>query len=74
MILEELFFVKKSAVIKAYNILKPMFFPADYPQRALSRHQIVTASNNPICGHYGGEFSTTYIGNDLRNSRRNFIP
>ena len=70
----QLFFVKKSAVIKAYNILKPMFFPADYPQRALSRHQIVTASNNPICGHYGGEFSTTYIGNDLRNSRRNFIP
>lgn len=70
----QLFFIRRTAIIKAYNILKPMFFPSDYPQRVLSKQGIVTVSNNPLCGHHwGGEFATTYIGNDLRNSRRKFI-
>jgi GR25 family glycosyltransferase involved in LPS biosynthesis len=71
----QLFFIKKSSVIKAYDILKPMFFPADYPQTLLCNQGIVTASNNGLCGHHWrGQYSTTYIGNDIRkNVRRNFI-
>jgi glycosyl transferase family 25 len=71
----QLFFIKKSSVIKAYDILKPMWFPADHPQRLLCNQQIVTVSNNGLCGHHWyGEYSTTYIGTDIRkNVHRKFI-
>ncbi len=71
----QLFFVKKSAVIKAYNILKLMFLPADHPQLLLSKQQIVTVSNKGLCSHHwNGDMATTYIGNDLRSTKRKFIP
>jgi GR25 family glycosyltransferase involved in LPS biosynthesis len=70
----QLFFIKKSAVIKVYDILKIMCYPADYPQRILSKKEIITVSNKGLCDHnWNGKHSTTYIGNHSRNTRRNFI-
>jgi GR25 family glycosyltransferase involved in LPS biosynthesis len=61
----QLFYIKKSAINRVYNILKTMAFPADYPQRILCKKNIVVASNKFLCVH-DGRYSNTYVGNDIR--------
>jgi hypothetical protein len=70
----QLFYVNKNAILKLYNMLKIIKTPADFPQHSISKECKLIISNEPLCHHYwGGPNSTTYIGNDIRNTFRVFI-
>jgi hypothetical protein len=67
-----LIYLDKTAIKKTYEILKQMICPADNAQRILSdkKELNVIVVNDSLCRH---DTDNTYIGNDFRNSHRNFI-
>lgn len=70
----QLYYIKLNAIKMIYNILKTMTMPADYPQNILAKKNLVCIANNPLCYHeWMGQNSTTYIGNEYRNTHRKFI-
>jgi GR25 family glycosyltransferase involved in LPS biosynthesis len=70
----QLFYTKKLAILELYLLLRTMSMPADHPQRELSSQQRVIIVNKALCHHeWTGPKSTTYIGNEYRNSHRKFI-
>jgi GR25 family glycosyltransferase involved in LPS biosynthesis len=70
----QLFYINKAGFLKVYNLLKTMSYPADYAQKLLCKQDIVIASNKYLCDHeWYGKDATTYIGNELRDTKRRFI-
>jgi GR25 family glycosyltransferase involved in LPS biosynthesis len=70
----QLFYATKKIIPKLYNSLKTMNFPADYPQKILSKENEIIITNKSLCyHHWTGPNATTYIGNDIRNTHRKFI-
>lgn len=67
-----LLYLNKSAILKVYNLLNTMMYPADNPHRILfyNNKLEVIVSNLSLTYH---NTTTTYIGNDLRLTKRNFI-
>lgn len=67
-----LIYLDKTAIKKTYEILKQMICPADNAQRILfdKKELNVIVVNDSLCRH---DTDNTYIGNDFRNSHRNFI-
>jgi len=72
----QFFYANKHTIEKLYEILISMSMPADWAQQILIRNGAeVIISNKPLCYHdWDGNLSTTYIGNELRNTKRKFIP
>lgn len=69
----QLFYINEKALIDIYNLLQTIEFPADYPQLILSKQNRVIIVNKALCYHeWSGPNSTTYIGNELRNTSRKF--
>jgi GR25 family glycosyltransferase involved in LPS biosynthesis len=71
----QFFYSNKNTIQKLYQILKTMNMPADWAQQILIKNGAeVIISNKPLCfHHWNGHLSTTYIGNELRNTKRRFI-
>lgn len=67
----QLVYMKNIGIRKQYNLLRTMNKVADY--RNYGKNTIII-SKNPLCTHdWSGENSTTYIGNNFRNTKRKFI-
>lgn len=73
----QMFIIKKEGIKIFYENLQTLFYPADMIQKVFfAPKQMLCIANNPVCDHawfdrHGG---TTYIGNDIRNTHRRFIP
>lgn len=68
-----MFYITKNAIKTILNEPVEICFPADYFQYyILCPKNLVSILNNPICEH-DPENITTYIGNDMRGGRSNFI-
>jgi GR25 family glycosyltransferase involved in LPS biosynthesis len=70
----QFFYANKEGIMELYNLIVPIRYPADFPQRRLASKQKVIMVNKPLCfHHWGGPLATTYIGNDIRKTYRLFI-
>lgn len=70
----QFFYANKECIQNLYDLLIPIRYPADWPQRKLANNYQVIMINRPLCFHYWtGPSSTTYIGNNLRKTGRKFI-
>ena len=72
----QLFYITINATRLLFEQLIPISIPADWPQIIIAKQNKVIISNEPLCIHDngGGPEASTYIGNDLRNTSRLFIP
>jgi len=70
----QLFYATRKGIETLLRELNPIEIAADYPQDMLARQGKLIIANTPLCTHDWSTNGHTYIGNDLRNSRRIFIP
>lgn len=70
----QLFYITKEGLETLLRELNPIEIAADYPQDMLARQGKLIIANTPLCTHDWSTNGKTYIGNELRNSRRIFIP
>lgn len=66
-----LMYMNEDGMKEFYDELIKMDAPADHPQKILAKKDLVCITNYPLAYH---ENRTTYIGNDIRKTRRVFIP